>query len=95
MRRFEISADGFPTQQLECSGCSGDALTLALADTAVQQWKVNRHGSNEGIEITVGPAPGPSAASYMFDPDYEDSDEYAYLSPSPTGIGAPPGGLCS
>ena len=42
MRRFEISADGFPTQQLECSGCSGDALTLALADTAVQQWKVNR-----------------------------------------------------
>ena len=44
MPRFQISADGFSTLELACEGCSGDALTMALAEseTQVQQWKVNR-----------------------------------------------------
>lgn len=44
MRRFQISADGFRTLELACDGCSGDALTMALAksETAAQHWRVNR-----------------------------------------------------
>ena len=44
MRRFQISAEGFSTLELACEGCSGDALTMSLAESEppVQQWKGNR-----------------------------------------------------
>jgi hypothetical protein len=70
MRRFEISADGFPTQQLECSGCSGDALTLALADTAVQQWKVNRRspdGRSWFFDVTLQNMPDGATTEFRVD----------------------------
>ena len=48
MRRFQIIADGFSSRSVSCDGCSGDALTLALAEaeTPVQQWKVNRRSAD-------------------------------------------------
>ena len=70
MRRFEISADGFPTQQLECSGCSGDALTLALTNTPVQQWKVNRRspdGRSWFFDVTLHNAADGATTEFRVD----------------------------
>ena len=41
-RLFQVSAAGFTTKQVESTGCSGDALTLALNGEKVDSWKVNR-----------------------------------------------------
>ena len=41
-RRFLVSAKDFLPQEVECEGCSGDALMLALQSKEVRHWKVNR-----------------------------------------------------
>ena len=45
-RLFQVSAPEFASKQVsiqvECSGCSGDALLLALRDEQIDGWKVNR-----------------------------------------------------
>jgi hypothetical protein len=45
-RRFLVSAKDFLPQEVECEGCSGDALILALKDAEIRHWKVNRRSSN-------------------------------------------------
>ena len=45
-RLFQVSAAGFTTKKVECNGCSGDALTLALNGEKVDSWKVNRRSPN-------------------------------------------------
>ena len=42
MARYRISAEGFDTSEVDCTGCSGDALQLALATHPIRHWKVNR-----------------------------------------------------
>ena len=42
MTRFRVSAEDFSSREVECIGCHGDALTLALSNTSVAHWKVNR-----------------------------------------------------
>ena len=42
MARYRISAEGFDTSDVDCTGCSGDALQLALATHPMRHWKVNR-----------------------------------------------------
>ena len=42
MARYRISAEGFNTSEVDCTGCSGDALQLALATHPIRHWKVNR-----------------------------------------------------
>jgi len=39
---FQVSAQKFPSKQVECSGCSGDALLLALNEEKIDHWKVIR-----------------------------------------------------
>ena len=41
-RRFQVSASEFASKQVECSGCSGDALLLALDEEKIDCWKVSR-----------------------------------------------------
>ena len=45
-RLFQVSAPEFASKQVECSGCSGDALLLALKDEQIDGWKVNRKSPN-------------------------------------------------
>lgn len=45
-RLFEVSAAEFTTKEVECSGCSGDALCLALEGEKVDSWKVSRRSSD-------------------------------------------------
>ena len=45
-RLFLISAADFPSKEVECSGCSGDALTLALAGEPVDHWRVSRRSAD-------------------------------------------------
>ena len=45
-RLFQVSAAEFTTKQVECSGCSGDALSLALEAEKVDSWKVIRRSSD-------------------------------------------------
>ena len=55
-RLFVISAAGFAAQQVECAGCSGDALSLALAGEPVDQWKVSRRsadGKDWFFDVTI------------------------------------------
>ena len=46
-RRFLVSANDFGPREVECEGCSGGALTLALQDVQVRHWKVS-HKSPTG-----------------------------------------------
>jgi hypothetical protein len=45
-RRFLVSAPNFLPQEVECEGCSGDALMLALRDAEIRHWKVNRRSQS-------------------------------------------------
>jgi len=38
-RLFQVSAPEFVSKQVECSGCRGDALLLALKDEQIDGWK--------------------------------------------------------
>lgn len=49
MPRYQVTADGFASREVDCPGCSGDALTMALRDETVDQWKVNRR-SPDGLD---------------------------------------------
>ena len=48
-RLFEVTAKEFTTKQVECTGCSGDALALALQGEKVDTWKVSRR-SADGLD---------------------------------------------
>jgi hypothetical protein len=48
-RHFQVSAPDISMKQVECSGCSGDALTLALQGMNIDCWKVSRR-STDGNE---------------------------------------------
>ena len=55
-RLFLISAADFPSKEIECSGCSGDALTLALAGEPVDHWRVSRRsadGKDWFFDVTI------------------------------------------
>ena len=60
MRRlFQVSASEFPSKTVECSGCSGDALLLALKDEQIDGWKVNRKspdGRDWFFDVTISGA---------------------------------------
>ena len=62
-RRFLISASNFVPQVVECEGCSGDALMIALQDAEIRHWKVNRRC--------------PSSQDWFFDVAFsEDNKEF-------------------
>ena len=48
-RLFEVTAKEFTTKQVECTGCSGHALALALQGEKVDSWKVSRR-SADGLD---------------------------------------------
>lgn len=55
-RLFLVSATDFDSQEVECSGCSGDALNLALQGERIDQWKVNRRspdGKDWFFDVTI------------------------------------------
>jgi len=55
-RLFEISAPEFASKQVECSGCSGDALLLALQAEQIDHWKVkgkSPDGRDWFFEVTI------------------------------------------
>ena len=56
---FQVSAQKFDSKQVECSGCSGDALLLALQDEQIDCWKVNRKsldGRDWFFDVTIAGA---------------------------------------
>ena len=58
-RFFQVSAQDFAPKQVECSGCSGDALLLALQDEQIDSWKVNRKspdGRDWFFDVTISGA---------------------------------------
>jgi len=58
-RLFQVSAPEFTSKQVECSGCSGDALLLALKDEQIDGWKVNRKspdGRDWFFDVTISGA---------------------------------------
>ena len=58
-RLFQVSAPEFASKQVECSGCSGDALLLALKDEQIDGWKVNRKspdGRDWFFDVTISGA---------------------------------------
>ena len=55
-RLFQVSTSDFSSKQVECSGCSGDALLLALKEEKIDYWKVNRKspdGRDWFFEVTI------------------------------------------
>jgi len=55
-RLFQVSASGFSSKQVECSGCSGDALLLALEAEMIDCWKVSRKspdGRDWYFDVTI------------------------------------------
>ena len=55
-RRFLVSATDFVPREVECDGCSGDALNLALQDVEIRHWKVSRRslsGQDWFFEVAV------------------------------------------
>ena len=58
-RLFQVSAAEFESKQVECSGCSGDALLLALQEVQIDSWKVNRKspdGRDWFFDVTISGA---------------------------------------
>jgi len=58
-RLFQVSAQEFDSKQVECSGCSGDALLLALQDEQIDCWTVNRKspdGRDWFFDVTIAGA---------------------------------------
>ena len=59
MLRYQVTADGFASRDVDCPGCSGDALTMALHGEPVEQWKVNRRspdGRDWFFDVTISGA---------------------------------------
>tara|TARA_B100001939_G_scaffold61900_1_gene50903 strand:- start:164 stop:373 length:210 start_codon:yes stop_codon:yes gene_type:complete len=55
-RLFQVSASEFPSKTVECSGCSGDALLLALEEEEIDCWKVSRKspdGRDWFFDVTI------------------------------------------
>ena len=51
-----MSASEFPSKTVECSGCSGDALLLALEEEEIDCWKVSRKspdGRDWFFDVTI------------------------------------------
>ena len=58
-RLFQVSASEFESKQVEYSGCSGDALLLALQEVQIDSWKVNRKspdGRDCFFDVTISRA---------------------------------------
>lgn len=49
MSIYRVAASGLPEVEISCSGCSGDALTLALAEEGLQSFRVDRR-SADGLQ---------------------------------------------
>ena len=58
-KTVSVSASEFESKQVECSGCSGDALLLALQEVQIDSWKVNRKspdGRDWFFDVTISGA---------------------------------------
>ncbi|CAK6691163.1 hypothetical protein BBFGKLBO_00968 [Synechococcus sp. CBW1107] len=59
MPSYRITAEGLEELQVTCSGCSGDALVLALKDQEMRSYKVKRRSDDcrqWWFQVTLGPA---------------------------------------
>ncbi|MCT0214075.1 MULTISPECIES: hypothetical protein [unclassified Synechococcus] len=49
MPNYRITAEGLEDLQVACSGCSGDALALALTDRGMERYTADRR-SEDGLQ---------------------------------------------
>lgn len=63
MPNYRITAEGLEDLQVACSGCSGDALALALSERGMVRYTANRR-SEDGLhwwfQVSFSPVAGGS-----------------------------------